>query len=102
MKYARDFSRGFEVNAEAFGANVVKWWLTIQPTTRKAWPPSYEPLPEGFSFKYFDYGGPNGVFLVVLCLAWWANALNGDADHTNFGLVVRDVRWVLEQVANQA
>ena len=100
MKYARDFSRGDEVDAEKFGATVIKWWLTIQPTTRQAWPPAYEPLPEDFSFHYFNRGGPNGVFLMILCLLWWANALLPDADHTNFKLVVHDVRWVLEQIAS--
>ena len=100
MKYARDFSRGYDVDPEKFGANVIKWWLTIQPTTRKAWPPSYEPLPDGFSFQYFNRGGPNGVFLVILCLLWWANSLSATVDHTSFGLIVHDVRWVLNQVAS--
>ena len=66
MKNARDFSHGDEVDAEKFGAKVLKWWLTIQPTTRKAWPPSYRPLPGDFSFEYFNRGGPNGVFLMIL------------------------------------
>ena len=102
MKNARDFSRGDNVDAEKFGAQVIKWWLTIQPTTRKAWPPSYQSLPEGFSFEYFNRGGPNGTFLMILCLSWWANALVPDADHTNFKAVVHDVCWVLEQIASHA
>ena len=99
IKNARDFSCGDKIDVEKFGANVVQWWLTIQPTTRKSWPPSYGPLPAGFSFKYFNHGGPNGVFLVILCLSWWADALTPETDHTSFNLVVNDVRWVLEQVA---
>ena len=101
MKYARDFSRGENVDVEKFGAAVMGWWLTIQPTTRKAWPPTYEPLPEDFSFDYFNRGGPNGVFLMILCLSWWANALTPKTDHTNFKLVVHDVHWVLEQIASR-
>ena len=100
MKNARDFSRGDLVNAEKFGERVVEWWVTIQPITRKAWPPSYEPLPDSFSFNYIKQGGPNGVFLVVLCLSWWANALTVGGDHTSFRHVVQDVRWVLEQAAD--
>jgi len=102
MKYGRDFSRGDNVDAEKFGAKVIEWWLTIQPTTRKAWPPIHEPLPEDFSFDYFNHGGPNGVFLMILCLLWWANALSANTDHTNFKLVTHDVRWVLEQIASHA
>lgn len=102
MKYARDPSRGDNVDAETFGAAVTEWWLTIQPTTRKAWPPTHEPSPEDFSFEYFNCGGPNGVFLVILCLSWWANALTPDTNHTSFGLVVHDVHWVLEQVASRS
>lgn len=101
MKNARDFSRGDSVDSERFGANVLAWWLTIQPTTRKAWPPSHEPPSEDFSFEYFKRGGPNGAFLMILCLSWWANALDPNTDLTKFGLVVNDVRWVLEQIASR-
>lgn len=101
MKHARDFTCGDEVDAKKFGAQVTKWWITIQPTTRKEWPPTYKPLPKDFSFDYFNRGGPNGVFLMILCISWWANALTPDMDHTAFKLVVHDVRWVLEQVANR-
>lgn len=101
MKHARDFSRGDNVDPTKFGAAVMDWWLTIQPTTRKAWPPTYGQLPEGFSFDYFNCAGPNGVFLVIICLLWWANALTPDTDYTNFRLVVHDVHWVLEQLASQ-
>jgi len=102
MKYGRKFSRGHNVDAEKFGAKVIDWWLTIQPTTRKAWPPTYNPLPEDFTFDYFNRGGPNGVFLMILCLSWWADALTTQTDHTSFKLVVHDVRWVLEQIASHA
>ena len=100
MKYGWDFTCGDAVDVESFGRKVIEWWLTIQPTTRKAWPPTYGPLPKDFSFNYFKCGGPNGVFLVILCLTWWANALTTDTSHTSFQLVVHDVRWVLEQVAS--
>jgi hypothetical protein len=100
MKHAREFSRGENVDLKVFGAKVIEWWVTIQPTARKAWPPTYEPLPNGFTFDYFNRGGPNGVFLVVLCLSWWANALTAGADYTDFGLVVHDVHWTLAQIAN--
>ena len=102
MKRARNFSRGDKVDATKFGAAVITWWRTIQPTARKDWPPTYKPLPDDFSFEYFNQGGPNGVFLVVLCLLWWANALTSDTDHTSFGLVVHDVHWVLEKIAGRA
>ena len=102
IKGSRDFSRGDNINVEKFGAKVIQWWLTIQPLTRKAWPPTYEPLPVDFSFDYFNRGGPNGAFLVILCLSWWANALSADIDRTNFNLIIHDVRWVLEQIASRA
>ena len=102
MKYGRDFTCGKKVDAEKFGRKVIEWWLTIQPITRKAWPPTYGSLPEDFSFDFFNCGGPNGVFLMILCLSWWANALSTDTNHTNFGLVVHDVCWVLEQIASCA
>ncbi|KAF9789134.1 hypothetical protein BJ322DRAFT_1001128 [Thelephora terrestris] len=102
QKWARVYSRGDNVNAKVFGDAVILWWLTIQPTARKQWPPTYDPLPAKFSFEYFNRGGPNGVFLMLLCLGWWANALNGDTDLTDYTLVVNDVSWVLEQITSQA
>lgn len=102
MKHHRNLAYGDNVDAEKFGAEVKEWWLTIQPTTRKEWPPTYKQLPGDYSFKYFERGGPNGVFLVILCLSWWANALIPGADHTDFGLIVHDVHWTLEQIASRA
>jgi hypothetical protein len=102
MKWGRKYSRGDDVNVEKFGAAVLEWWLTIQPTTRKTWPPVYDALPNNFSFNYFSHGGPNGSFLMILCLCWWANALAPGMDFTNFNLVVSDVHWVLEQIAAAA
>ena len=102
MKWHRMYSRGDNVDAEKFGKSVLNWWITIQPTTRKDWPPVYNSLPEDFSFEYFNHGGPNGAFLVVLCLCWWANSLAPGMDFTSFNMVVGDVHWVFEQIANQA
>ena len=102
MKYARDFRRGNSVDPETFGAKVLGWWITIQPTTRKAWPPSHEQPSADLSFDYFKRGGPNGTFLMILCLSWWASALDINTDLTNFRLVVDDVRWVFEQIASRA
>ena len=102
MKWGRSYSRGNNVDAEKFGSAVLQWWLTIQPTTRKDWPPVYGTLSDDFSFDYFKHGGPNGTFLMILCLGWWAGALTPGMDFTAFDLVVSDVRWVLERIAAQA
>lgn len=102
MKWGRKHSRGDDIDAGKFGAAVLQWWLTIQPIVRKDWPPVYNPLPDHFSFDYFNHSGPNGTFLMILCLCWWANALTPGMDFTAFNLVVGDVYWVLEQIANQA
>ena len=102
QKWARKYSRGDNVDTERFGAAVIQWWLTIQPTARKHWPPTYGPLPDDFSFEYFNRGGPNGVFLMILCLGWWANALTADANMIDYMLLVDDVSWVLENLARQA
>ena len=102
QKWARKFSRGDNVDAREFGAAVLKWWITIQLTTRKQWPPVYGPLQGDFSFDYFNRGGPNGVFLMILCLGWWANALTADTDMTDYMLVLNDMSWVLAQLATQA
>ena len=102
QKWHRDFTRGNNVDSEKFGNSVVTWWLTIQPTTRKQWPPVHDLPPNNLSFDYFNCGGPNGVFLVILCLGWWANSLDVNKNLTDYMMVVNDVRWVLEQIATRA
>lgn len=102
MKWGRKYDHGDNIDAEKFGKAVLQWWLTIQPTTRKSWPPVYSTLPKDFPFDYFNHGGPNGAFLMILCLSWWANTLTPRMDFTDFNAVVGDVHWVLEQIASQA
>ena len=102
MKWGRKYSRGSNVDPKKFGAAVLKWWLTIQPVTRKNWPPVYDSLSDDFSFNYFNHGGPNSTFLMILCLGWWAKALDLGMDFMEFDMVVNDVHWVLSQIANRA
>ena len=44
-------------------------------------------------------GGSNGVFIVILTLAWWLHASNGvvDAD-PEFARALEDVSWVLDHL----
>ena len=101
MKYARDFRHSNSVDPETFGAKVLGWWLTIQPTTCKAWPLSHEPPSVDLSFNYFKRGGPNGTFLMILCLLWWASALDINTDLMNFKLVVDNICWFFKQIASR-
>ena len=71
FQYAHQPSRGDTLAVPGFGAEVAKWWERIQPEWRR----SKQDLPQSRSkWSYILSGGSKGVFLVILCLAWWDRA----------------------------
>ena len=48
-------------------------------------------------------GGKNGIFMLVVTLAWWISKLDGKLDDGQLALAVDDVKWVLGamMVANE-
>jgi len=48
--------------------------------------------------------GPNGLYLVMLTLSWWAWAIEkstATVPYTEFDLAVADVEWVLSNIDHQ-
>jgi hypothetical protein len=78
-----------------------KWWIAIQPEWRltdEHWPLLRE-VPLGSDWSSFLCGGPNGLFLVILTLFWWAQATQTDHSQEEFLSAVSDVHWVMTQVS---
>ena len=61
----------------AFGDEISGWWLSIQPK----WRYKDEHSPDNQKdYSYILAGGKKGVFLLILCLAWWDRAYGRDLE----------------------
>ena len=78
-----------------------EWWLAIQPSWRgSAWPLNMDTPSDGNEdWATLRRGGPNGIFLVVIALAWWlAEAIEAGEALDNVKRAVNDVEWVLTRL----
>lgn len=71
FQYAHQPSRGDTLTVPGFGVEVTNWWKRIQPEWRCA---EKEPPQGPRTWSYILSGGSKGVFLVIMCLAWWDRA----------------------------
>ncbi|KAF9778391.1 hypothetical protein BJ322DRAFT_1025103 [Thelephora terrestris] len=68
FKWHHNPSKGDSVVLPEFGEEVALWWYSIQPQ----WRPKSKTHDSDYS--YILAGGKKGVFLLILCLAWWDRA----------------------------
>lgn len=85
-------------NPKEYGDRWNAWWWSMQPSWRD--PESPFDLPSeasAGSWSHLLCGGPNGILLVILALAWWMKGSAG----TNLSLIKEaaiDITWVLAQL----
>ena len=71
FKWRHNPSKGYSIVVPEFGEEVMLWWTSIQPE----WRSSRETSPDDHNdYSYMLAGGKKGVFLILLCLAWWDRA----------------------------
>ena len=64
-------SRDYSIELPSFSDEVLAWWGGIQPE----WRYKNEYLPDNRNdYSFILAGGKKGVFLIILCLAWWDRA----------------------------
>ena len=122
FQYAHLPSRGDDLTVPDFGGEVTGWWKALQPEWRRS---AQDPPQSRTSWSYILSGGSKGVFLVVMCLAWWdraharsldekkgARQVGAEAPGATKGLgdrpdhdadwleIVRDVTSVMEKAQN--
>lgn len=61
------------------------------------WPPLRN-LPEDADWSKLSHTGPNGVFLIMMALSWWASQVIQPALVAEFDGVVEDVNWAFMSV----
>ena len=77
FKWHHTPSKGDSVVLPGFGEEVQTWWSGIQPE----WRYKSELSPESQNdYSYILAGGKKGVFLLILCLAWWDKAYGRDME----------------------
>ena len=75
FKWHHTPSKGDSITLPGFGDEVVAWWAGIQPK----WRYKDEFLNRhGNDYSYILAGGKKGVYLLILCLAWWDRAHGRD------------------------
>jgi hypothetical protein len=77
------------------------WWESLQPNWRpqECWPPSRDTPPDE-DWSVLRRGGINGLFVVLMCLSWWAQKLRSAKEQLAFKEAMSDVAWVIQQVFN--
>lgn len=83
---------------QEYGDRWNAWWWSMQPSWRDPGSPFNIPSDTSAgSWSHLLCGGPNGLLLVILALAWWMKNSTG----TNSSLIkdaAIDVTWVLAQL----
>jgi len=72
FKWHHEPTKGNSVELPKFSREVELWWSAIQPEWRYR-----NETPES-DYSYILAGGQKGVFLFILCLAWWDRAYGRD------------------------
>ena len=71
FKWHHNPTKGDSVTVPEFGNEVSVWWGSIQPKWRYK---SEHSSSNRNDYSYILAGGKKGVFLLILCLAWWDRA----------------------------
>ncbi|KAF9642316.1 hypothetical protein BDM02DRAFT_3193503 [Thelephora ganbajun] len=77
FKWHHNPSKGNSVILPEFGDEISIWWSSFQPKWRykNEYPPN-----DRRDYSYILAGGKKGVFLLILCLAWWDRAHGRDIE----------------------
>jgi hypothetical protein len=89
----------------SFASSWWKWWRNLQPSWR-----THAPLvlsrqvPLNADWSAMEKGTPNGFFVIILALGWWALGIKHAGTVTGDGIsnlmnAIDDTTWVLEQMA---
>jgi hypothetical protein len=88
-----------EVNdPKEYGDRWNAWWWSMQPSWRDPDSPFDMPSEASAgSWSHLLCGGPNGLLLVILALAWWMKCSNG-INLSPIEEAATDITWVLAQI----
>jgi hypothetical protein len=86
-------------DTQEYGDRWNAWWWGMQPSWREPDSPFVIPSEASAgSWSHLLCGGPNGLLLVILALAWWMKYSTG-TDTSLIEDAAIDVTWVLDQLS---
>ncbi|KZS90979.1 hypothetical protein SISNIDRAFT_468211 [Sistotremastrum niveocremeum HHB9708] len=104
MQLARDFTKHPAGEPNWSLPNLAdeceKWWISLFDSLRGSGLPLERTGANAKWWKIVNFGTSNGYFLILLCLSWWADALE-DTDvelRARLAVIVDDVAWVSHQL----
>lgn len=85
-------------NYHKFGCSWNEWWFGMQPSWREEGK-SHDVPPEADWFPLLN-GGPNGMLIVILALAWWKRSSDDkdSSEQASIAFGIDEVSWVLVQM----
>ena len=102
MKHARMLHKVPSViDLATFPGAVRVWWITIQPEWRGSEWPLTRLIPDTEDWSSMKVGGPNGLFLVIMCLYWWRYLVkerSNEVTCAEFLSVLEDVTFILRAI----
>jgi hypothetical protein len=87
-------------NISEFSKSWWAWWKDLQPEWHSMSDGSLsQHLPDhDEKWVHICKGGANGFVMLILTLAWWLVALDGNIEEDNFSIALQDFGWVLDCV----
>jgi hypothetical protein len=100
---SRPFDRTPEIsNVAAYCKLYRNWYMRLQPSWRgTTWPLKRESVPNE-TWDALMRGGRNGVFNVVIALAWWRQICKTSKDKSIAEETMSDLLWVLDEMLSRA
>jgi hypothetical protein len=88
-----------EINdPQEYGDRWNAWWWSMQPSWREPDSPFNMPSEASAgSWSHLLCGGPNGLLLVILALAWWMKS-STKTNRSSIEEAAIDITWVLAQL----
>jgi hypothetical protein len=81
----------------SFGKLWNKWWIGMQPSWREN--ATSHDVPPGANWSPLLNGGPNGILIAILALAWWnRRVVDDDSERASIQSAIDEVSWVLVQM----
>ncbi|KAG6807840.1 hypothetical protein H0H92_006236 [Tricholoma furcatifolium] len=100
MKRKRLFTNIPKICSTEYSISFDAWWRDIQPCWRSEniadGGTLTHTVPVGASWDKMALGGPSGMFLVIVALAFWALAADAAATQDAFDGAVSDVAWAFK------
>jgi len=96
----REFNKVPSITSlDTYQAHWIAWWTALQPKWRDvgSWPFPQDPSTDD-PWDELLIGGKDGLFVVVMALAWWCIKHAAEDEPSQLKAAILDVSWVLSNL----